>query len=318
MEDAARSFQPQHDCKGDGQLGMLEGKAVVITGAGNGIGAAYARHIARLGALIVVNDIDRDAAGRISDEIAGQGGTAIACPGDVSSWSFAESLIAQCVSRFGKIDGLVNNAGILRHGRVTEMTEADFRAMLGVNTIGTAACGCAAIRAMRVAETTGSIVNVASGSQAGDIALGGYGASKAAVASLTFSWAMELRDTPVRVNAISPLAETAMSESNKDYLAMQSQDREVVYTSLPQAETNAPVVAFLLSDAAMGLNGQVVRIAGRQLSLVTHPMIADPVLEDDWTDRKVARAFAETLMDRQQVLGLGYAPANHYAQGSDR
>lgn len=318
MEDAARSLPPQHDRKGDGQLGMLEGKAVVITGAGNGIGAAYARHIARLGASIVVNDIDRDAAGRISDEIAGQGGTAIACPGDVSSWDFAESLVAQCVSRFGKIDGLVNNAGILRHGRVTEMTEVDFRAMLGVNTIGTAACACAAIRTMLAADTTGSVVNVASGSQAGDIALGGYGASKAAVAALTFSWAMELRDTPVRVNAISPLAETAMSESNKDYLAMQSQNREVDYTSLPGAETNAPVVAFLLSDAATGLNGQLVRIAGRQLSLVTHPMIADPVLEDDWTDRKVAGAFAETLMDRQQVLGLGYASANHYAQGNDR
>ncbi len=295
-------------------MAMLEGKAVVITGAGSGIGAAYARHIARLGAMVVVNDIDRDACEAVSGEIAGQGGSALAASGDISSWAFAESLVAQCVGHFGRVDGLVNNAGVLRHGRVTDMTEADFTAMLGVNTIGTAACAGAAIRAMLAAGTAGSIVNVASGSQAGDIALGGYGASKAAVAALTYSWALELRETGVRVNAVSPLAETAMSDLNKDYMEIQSKNRDVVYTSLPRPETNAPVVAFLLSDASAGLNGQVVRIAGRELSLVTHPMIAEPVLEDNWTDSKVASAFAETLMDRQQALGLGYARTNHYAQ----
>jgi NAD(P)-dependent dehydrogenase (short-subunit alcohol dehydrogenase family) len=229
--------------------------------------------------------------------------------GDVSSWEFAGSLIEQCLNTFGRIDGLVNNAGILRHGRITEMTEADFRAMLNVNTVGAAACAAHAIPAMLAAGRPAAIVNVASGSIAGDIALGGYGASKAAVAALTFSWAMELKDTDVRVNAVSPLAHTAMAQSNMGYLAQQSASREIVYTTLPAAEINAPVIAFLLSDRAIGINGQIVRIAGQELSFVTHPMIAEPVLKDDWTDEKVAEAFRDVLAARQQKLGLGYARA---------
>ncbi len=290
-----------------GDMGLLDDKAVVITGAGRGLGAAYARHCAALGAMLVVNDVAKDAAEAMAAAIRDAGGQAIASSGDVSSWDYAGELVATCVSEYGRIDGLVSNAGILRHGRATEMSEADLRAMLGVNTIGTAACGVHAIRAMLDAGTKGSIVNVASGSQAGDIALGGYGASKAAVASLTYSWALELKDTPVRINAVSPLAETEMSASNMGYLAQQSASREVVYTSLPAAATNAPVVAFLLSDRAAGINGQVVRIAGDELSFVTHPMIADPVLKGEWTDETVAEAFRDTLKNRQHRLGLAYA-----------
>jgi len=288
-------------------MGVLDDTAIVITGAGSGLGAAYARHTARLGAALVVNDIDTGAAERIAAEIRAAGGKAVASAGDVSSWDYAGSLIAACLRAFGRIDGLVNNAGILRHGRVTDMTEADLRAMLAVNTVGTAACASHAIRAMLEAGTPGSIVNVASGSQAGDIALGGYGASKAAVASLTFSWAMELKDTKVRVNAVSPLAETAMAASNKGYLALQSASREVAYTTLPAPETNAPVVAFLLSHHSVGINGQIVRIAGNELSFVTHPMIAEPVLRGEWTDDAIRDAFRNVLAADQQRLGLAYA-----------
>jgi NAD(P)-dependent dehydrogenase (short-subunit alcohol dehydrogenase family) len=288
-------------------LALLDDKAIVITGAGSGLGAAYARHAGSLGAEVLVNDIDERAAEATAADIRMTGGDAIALAGDVSSWEFAGSLIEQCLNTFGRIDGLVNNAGILRHGRITEMAEADFRAMLNVNTVGAAACAAHAIPAMLAAGRPASIVNVASGSIAGDIALGGYGASKAAVAALTFSWAMELKDTNVRVNAVSPLAHTAMAQSNMGYLAQQSANREIAYTTLPAAEINAPVIAFLLSDGAIGINGQIVRIAGQELSFVTHPMIAEPVLKGDWTDDKVAEAFRKVLAARQQKLGLGYA-----------
>jgi NAD(P)-dependent dehydrogenase (short-subunit alcohol dehydrogenase family) len=290
-------------------MGLLYNKAVVITGAAAGLGAAYARHAAKLGAALVVNDVDAAAVDAMADEIRAAGGRVVACAGDISSWDFAGSLIAECVGAFGRIDGLVNNAGILRHGRVTEMTEKDLRAMLSVNTVGAAACAHHAIRAMLDAGNPGSIVNVASGSQAGDIALGGYGASKAAVASLTFSWALELRGTNVRVNAVSPLAHTDMATSNMGYLAQQSASREVVYTTLPPAETNAPVVAFLLSDLSAGINGQIVRIAGEELSFVTHPTIAEPVLKGDWTDEAVAAAFRDVLEAKQHKLGLAYQKA---------
>lgn len=284
----------------------LDGKAVVITGAGGGLGAAYARHAASLGAAVLVNDIDAEAARATVAAIAAEGGRAVACAGDVSDWGFAETLVAACVDAFGAITGLVNNAGVLRPALLGEVSEADVVRMIGVNLQGTIACAQAAARRMRAAGE-GSIVNVASGSQAGDIALGVYGATKGAVASLTYSWAMELRGSGVRMNAISPLAETAMAAQNAHLMALQAKNRDVHYASLPPPEVNAPVVSFLLSDAATGVNGQVVRIAGRQLSFVTHPAIAAPVLEGEWSHERIVEAFADTLGARQQKLGLAYA-----------
>ncbi|MGF7005307.1 SDR family NAD(P)-dependent oxidoreductase [Aminobacter sp. BE322] len=285
----------------------LEGKAVVITGAGSGLGAAYARHAAGLGAAVVVNDIGAKAAQSTVDSIASAGGKAVAHAGDISSWSYAQSLVDACIDAFGAITGIVNNAGILRIGKILDLTEADMRRMVEINLIGTAACASHAARRMLAAGKGGSIINVASGSQAGDVALGGYGATKGGVASLTYSWAMELRGTGVRVNALSPLAETAMAAQNKALMAEQAASREVHYAALPDAGVNAPVVSYLLSDAAEKINGQVVRIAGKQLSFVTHPLIAEPVLEGDWSYEAVGAAFAETLVRNQQPLGLGYA-----------
>lgn len=287
-------------------MNSLMGKAVVITGAGSGLGAAYARHAGGLGASVVVNDISAAAAQATVDAIRAAGGNAVAHSGDVSSWSYAQSLVDACVDAFGAITGMVNNAGILRIGKILELTEADLRQMVEVNLIGTAACASHAARRMLAAGKGGSIINVASGSQAGDIALGGYGATKGGVASLTYSWAMELRGTGVRVNALSPLAETAMAAQNKALMAEQAASREVHYAALPDPAVNAPVVSFLLSDAAADINGQVIRIAGKQLSYVTHPLIADPVLAGEWDYDAVSVAFADTLIENQQPLGLGY------------
>lgn len=287
-------------------MNSLMGKAVVITGAGSGLGAAYARHAGGLGASVVVNDISAAAAQATVDAIRAAGGNAVAHSGDVSSWSYAQSLVDACVDAFGAITGMVNNAGILRIGKILELTEADLRQMVEVNLIGTAACASHAARRMLAAGKGGSIINVASGSQAGDIALGGYGATKGGVASLTYSWAMELRGTGVRVNALSPLAETAMAAQNKALMAEQAASREVHYAALPDPAVNAPVVSFLLSDAAADINGQVIRIAGKQLSYVTHPLIADPVLAGEWDYAAVSVAFADTLIENQQPLGLGY------------
>lgn len=288
-------------------MNQLEGKAVVITGAGSGLGAAYARHAASLGAAVVVNDISAASAQATVDAIRTAGGRAVAHVGDVSSWDYAQSLVDACIDAFGAISGIVNNAGILRIAKILELTEKDLRQMVEVNLIGTAACASHAARRMLAAGKGGSIINVASGSQAGDIALGGYSATKGGIASLTYSWAMELRCTGVRVNALSPLAETAMAAQNKALMAEQAANREVHYAALPDPDVNAPVVSFLLSGASEKINGQVVRIAGKQLSFVTHPLIADPVLEGDWNFETVKAAFAETLADRQQPLGLGYA-----------
>lgn len=287
----------------------LRGKAIVITGAGGGLGTAYARHAASLGAAVLVNDVSPDAAERVTAEIRAAGGRAVAHAADVSQWDSGAALVAACIDAFGHITGLVNNAGVLRPQRLEELTEAELARLIRVNLFGTAACAQATVLAFRRQGTGGSVVNVVSGSHAGDVALGAYAASKGAVASLTYSWAMELRGSPIRMNAVSPLAETAMAAANAPLMGAQSAAREVVYHSLPDPQVNAPLVSYLLSDLAGEVHGQIVRIAGRQLSLVTHPMIASPVLEDDWTFDSIAAAFAERLGQSQQRLGLVFAQA---------
>jgi NAD(P)-dependent dehydrogenase (short-subunit alcohol dehydrogenase family) len=280
---------------------------VVITGSGSGLGAAYARHAASLGASVVVNDVDPAAAERTVGTIVASGGKAVSCPGDVSVWNFAETLVDACVKSFGRMTGFVNNAGILRPAKMEETTEVQLRRMFEVNLLGTAACAQAAARHLLAQGKGGSIINVASGSHAGDVALGGYAATKGAIASLTYSWAMELRDTKVRLNAISPLAETAMAGQNAHLMALQSAQRDVRYTSLPAPDVNAPLISFLLSDAANEIHGQLIRIADRQLSYFTHPMIASPVLTDEWTFEKLTDVFKNELGKKQQRLGLTYA-----------
>lgn len=284
----------------------LAGKAIVITGAGRGLGAAYARDAAARGAAVVVNDIVAETAAAVAGDIVAAGGRAVAVPGDIADWNFAAGLVEGCVERFGAIDGLVNNAGLLRPARIEDITELDIRQMVEINLMGTLACGLAAARRM-LQQGRGSIVNVASGSQTGDIALSGYGATKGGVASLTYAWAMECAGRGVRVNAVSPLAETEMAKANAAFMALQMARRDVVYGTLPAPENNAPLISYLLSDRSEGVNGQVVRIAGQALSLVTHPMIASPVLDGTWSFEAVADAFETTFRHRQMPLGLTYA-----------
>jgi NAD(P)-dependent dehydrogenase (short-subunit alcohol dehydrogenase family) len=289
-------------------MGVLDGKAVVITGAGSGLGEAYAVHAAALGAAVVVNDIDGASAERTAARIVDAGGKAKAVPGDVSRWDFAEELVEACVSAFGAITGIVNNAGLLRPATMADATEQDFRAILGVNVMGTAACAQAAARRMLEFPEGGAIVNVTSGSHAGDVGLGAYAATKGAIASLTYSWAMELRGTKVRMNALSPRGLTGMSGQNAGQRDEQLKHRPTNAGAIPAAELNAPVVSYLLSDLSKDINGQVVRISGDKLALMSHPKVAQPVLTGDWTFDAVAKAFDEVLGRRQHVLGLATEP----------
>ena len=289
-----------------------DAQAVVITGAGGGLGAVYAQHLAALGAAVVVNDLDAAAADRTVAAITSMGGRALAVVGDVGDWAFARDLVAACVAAFGRIDTLVNNAGLLVPNRVEDQSPDDLARMIHVNLVGTFACGQAAIRQM-LGQTAGAdglrgrVVNVVSGSQCGDIGLAGYGATKGAVASLTYAWALELAGQGIRVNAISPLAQTSMAQANSAFMAQQQAARAVTYGPLPDPAVNAPLLAFLLSPAAAAIHGQVIRLGGRMLSYMTHPQLAPPVLDGDWTEAAIARAFAETLGAQQHPLGLSIA-----------
>jgi NAD(P)-dependent dehydrogenase (short-subunit alcohol dehydrogenase family) len=279
----------------------LENKAVAVTGAGQGIGEASALLAASLGASVRVNDIDAVAAARVAATINERGGRAYAHAADISQWSSGQALVDACLERFGRLDGLVNNAGLFKIASLMESTAMDFTETLAVNLIGAASCAQAAAAHM-LERKSGAIVNVVSGAQCGMIGLGAYGASKGALASLTYSWALELANTGVRMNAVSPMANTQMAHKTRAYLSALAIP---LPDTVPPASANAPVICYLLSDASAAIHGQVVRIDGGVLALMTHPAIIAPVLQRDiWTADAVAEAFATDLAERQQRLGV--------------
>lgn len=258
----------------------LQGKSVIITGAGQGIGAAYAREAAAAGAAVVVNDINAAAAKTVAAEIVKNGGHAVSHPADIRDPEAAYALVERCKAEFGQVSGLVNNAAIQIEGPVESTNVDQLRAILEVNVIGLFNCARAALDIM-IAQGHGSIVNITSGAHTGQPNLSLYGTTKGAVASLTYGWAAELREKGIRVNAVSPVGSTPMSRFNEH---------------LPAPEANAPAVLFLLSDHASDVTGQIVRIHGRRLSIMAHPANRAPVLENDrWTLSSVAEAFANTL-----------------------
>ena len=129
-------------------MGFLDRKAVVITGSGGGIGEAYARHAAREGARVVVNDVEAASAHRVAAAIRADGGTASAHAASVASWDGAAGLIAHCVQTYGGIDGLVNNAAVFHMALPEEEDEAAVRVLIVVNVLGTMYCGIHASRHM--------------------------------------------------------------------------------------------------------------------------------------------------------------------------
>jgi NAD(P)-dependent dehydrogenase (short-subunit alcohol dehydrogenase family) len=270
--------------------GDLRGRAVVITGSGRGLGRAYALDVAEAGAAVVVDDIDGAAADEVVEAIRDRGGRAIGSTLSVADPSAADELMATCVREFDRLDGLVNNAGVLTEAPAWETTPEQSRAMVEVNLLGTIHCGHAAIRRMREQGTGGSIVNVTSGTHLGQPGLAVYGATKGAVASLTYGWALDLHGTGIRVNAISPLAVTRMKLPPHDGHA--------------SAEDVAAVVRYLLGDLSAGVTGQVVRRARTELGLVRHPSFGT-MLSGTWSLDRITDAFETRLADELEPIGFG-------------
>ncbi|HTV95474.1 MAG TPA: SDR family oxidoreductase [Steroidobacteraceae bacterium] len=281
---------------------ILAGKAVVITGSGRGIGAACAKGCARRGAAVVVNDIDPVDANDTAAAIVAEGGEAVACVADVSVWEEAGRLIDTCISTFGKIDGLVNNAALYHAARIDAFDPAAARSLLEANVLGPLYCTGRAIKPM-LAQQGGSIINVVSGAHMGIANLGIYGATKGAVASMVYTWALELAGTGVRVNGLSPFGATRIALRDRRGPIPEEMAKQLAL--LPPPEANSPVVEFLLSDLAKSVNGQLVRIDRGELQLYTHPALLLPsVTRREWTAELVAQAFESDFKDRQVPCGV--------------
>jgi NAD(P)-dependent dehydrogenase (short-subunit alcohol dehydrogenase family) len=266
-------------------MGILSGKAVVITGAGRGLGRAYAQAAAHEGAGVVVNDIDAGPARETAAAIEAQGGAAAAHVGSVADWSAAAGMIERCVERFGRIDGLVNNAGTHYLSRPEEDAEPQIRESIESNVLGAIFPGIHAMRAMIRQGGGGVIVNSTSGAMCGMSMVASYGAAKGAVSSLTYSWSIDLRKHGIRCNAISATALTRMVEHTLEH-------RSSPVDWPPEAM--APLVVYLLSDRSRGITGQLIRLWGNDLHLIGHPAPVPPSIRlEKFSVEQIDAAFRD-------------------------
>jgi 3-oxoacyl-[acyl-carrier protein] reductase len=240
----------------------MENKVAVITGAANGIGLATAVKFAAEGAVAVICDLDAEQVGQAVEKVQAAGGKAEGYIVDVTDRATVDAMVGQVMSRHGRIDVLVNNAGITKDSRLTKMTEAQFDAVINVNLKGVFNC-TQAIAGIMLAQGGGSIVNSSSvAGTYGNFGQGNYAASKAGVIGMTKTWARELGPGNVRVNAVIPgaVATHILDTIPEDVLAMIRQASWLKRIGKP--EEIAAVYAFLASDESGYVNGATIEVSG--------------------------------------------------------
>ena len=239
----------------------LRDKIALVTGAASGIGAATARRFAREGAGVAINDARPEGLEVVADEIRAAGAKALVLPGDVTRKADCERLVQDVTRTFGRLDILINNAGINRDALAAKMTEEQWDAVLSVNLKGTFLCAQAALPGMRE-RAWGRVVNTSSIGSLGNIGQANYAASKAGVIGLTKTLALEYAKYGVTVNAIAPgPVMTAMLAGVPDAI------RERIVAQVPVGRIASPdeiasVHVFLASDETAFITGQVIFVDG--------------------------------------------------------
>ena len=289
----------------------LEGRVAVVTGAGQGLGRAYAVALARAGAAVVVNDLDVRAA---EETAALAGGRTTAVGGDVGDRTAADALVARAVESFGRLDVVVTNAGVLRDAVLWKMTDEDFDLVVRTHLRGTFLCARAAAIRMREQGQGGRIIVVGSpAGQYGNFGQTNYAAAKAGIVALARTWALELARAEITVNAIVPTAWTAMTATIPIYKPLVP--RVAAGEPLPAAvrrehaigmpEDCAGLVVFLASGASAGITGQAIGIGGDRLCLYAHPAeIATEIRDGGWDAESIAAIWQERFASQLQPTGV--------------
>jgi NAD(P)-dependent dehydrogenase (short-subunit alcohol dehydrogenase family) len=288
-------------------MGMLDGKVAVVTGAGRGIGRAHARLLAAEGASVVVNDLgsategggtDATPAHQVVDEIVAAGGTAAANGDNVASWDGAGAVVQQAIDEFGRLDIVVNNAGILRDAMSFNITEAEWDSVIAVHLKGHIAMCHHAVKHWRALgksgeAVSGRIINTASESglygQAGQI---NYATAKAGIVSMTIVVAREMKKYGVTANVVCPRALTRMTETVVGAA-------EFMTGPEWEPENISPLVVFLAGDAAADVSGQVFVVWGTRVHLMQGFSLANTL------DRGEGRWTPQELADRKDELFAG-------------
>jgi NAD(P)-dependent dehydrogenase (short-subunit alcohol dehydrogenase family) len=306
-------------------MALLDGKVAIVTGAGHGIGRGHALELAKQGAKVVVNDLGSSASGEgrgrdadhVVEIIAGRGGEAVANYGDVGDEADAGALIDAAIATWGRLDIVVNNAGIVRDRAIWNMEVADFDVVMRVHVRGTWLVSRAAARHWRnLAKVTGAskvggrIINTVSGAGLlGNFGQSNYATAKAAIMGLTQTLSLELAGIGVTVNAIGPGAVTRLSAGVSGAAAVKEPDEydPDEFDALHPA-MSSPVVAWLASDEAAHVSGQCIRAMRTKVHLMQG--WTEAVTIDNggsyWDAEKVGRRMdAEVFRTRAPGLNLG-------------
>ena len=288
-------------------MGVLDGKAAVVTGAGRGIGKGHALQLAKAGASVVVNDIDADVAAEVVTEIEGFGGKAIGNTGNVGDKAGADSIVASCVEAFGKIDIMMANAGIARDRTFLKMSEEEFDTVMNIHVKGTFLCHQAAALQMKEQGSGGCLVSTVSAAHFGNFGQVNYAGAKGAIASMTYTMAMELARYGIRANAISPSGTTRMSDT---YVGPDGKKHPMPYID---PELNGPVLVYLCSDEGNYISGQIFGTGGERISLLSQPRYGHTLLmPGGWTLEEVQKNFKNNLGNRLEPLGITKPPYPFY------
>jgi len=250
------------------RMGRLSGRVALVTGAGRGIGAATAKRLAEDGARLILADLDVEGCERGAAEINTLGSEAVAVRCDVSSEADAQQAVDAAIKAFGQLDILVNNAGILRDNLLFKMSEDDWDKVLDVHLKGAFLCSRAAQKPM-VERKYGRIVNLSSTSALGNRGQVNYSAAKAGMQGLTRTLAIELGPFGITANAVAPgFIDTDMTRATAQRMGVTpEQFQQAAIPHIPPRRVGQPsevasVVAFLVSDDASYVSGQVIYIAG--------------------------------------------------------
>jgi NAD(P)-dependent dehydrogenase (short-subunit alcohol dehydrogenase family) len=258
--------------------GICEGRVVIVTGAGNGLGKAYALELAAQGAKVVVNDLGvgthgeagetRGAAQQVVDEIVAKGGQAVADTGDVADWEAGRKMVQTAIDAFGALHAVVNNAGFVRDRMFVSYTPEEWEAVLRVHLNGHFCTSRHAVDYWRAQQKAGNpidarIINTTSGAGLqGSIGQSAYSAAKAGIANLTLVQAAELGRYGITANALAPNARTRMTATGAFDMDVKPGEFDVF-----APENMAPLVAYLVSEQSKGVTGQVFELKGGKVWL---------------------------------------------------
>ncbi len=276
--------------------GLLDGKVMLVTGAGGGIGRDIALAAAQAGASVVVNDLgaslkgDRENAGaadKVVAEIEAAGGRAIANGGSVSDPDAARQMVRDAVDAFGRLDAVVNNAGILRDGFFHKMTYEDFDAVVKVHLYGSFNTSRAAADQFREQESGALIHMTSTSGLIGNLAQANYSAAKLGIAALSKSIALDLKRWNVTSNCIAPFAWSRMTSSIK----VDSPEQEARVKKLQEMKPAkiAPLAVYLASDRAKDVSGQIFASRNNEIFVMSQPRPVRSVHRGEgWTPETVA------------------------------